>query len=83
VEVYYTDRFYNIFEIHDRDDRYLKGWYCNVGPPAVMEADNRLSYVDLALDLWVVPDGVQTELDEDEFAALDLARKRVNKPRWR
>ena len=35
VEVYYTDRWYNIFEIHDRDDGKLKGWYCNVGKPAV------------------------------------------------
>jgi predicted RNA-binding protein associated with RNAse of E/G family len=31
-----------------------------------------ISYVDLALDLWVAPDGTQTVLDEDEFAALDL-----------
>ena len=31
VEIYYTDRWYNIFEIHDRDDDHLKGWYCNVG----------------------------------------------------
>ncbi len=72
VEVYYTDRWYNIFEMHDRDDGHLKGWYCNVGRPAVLEADDRLSYVDLALDLWVAPDGTQTVLDEDEFAALDL-----------
>ncbi|MCX6034611.1 MAG: DUF402 domain-containing protein [Chloroflexi bacterium] len=42
------------------------------GPAAVLEAGNRLSYMDLALDLWVAPDGMQTVLDEDEFAALDL-----------
>jgi predicted RNA-binding protein associated with RNAse of E/G family len=72
VEVYYTDRWYNIFEIHDRDDGALKGWYCNVGRPAVMEAENVISYEDLALDLWVAPDGTQTVLDEDEFAALPL-----------
>ncbi|HKY55716.1 MAG TPA: hypothetical protein VJM08_15470, partial [Anaerolineales bacterium] len=29
VETYYSDRWYNIFEIHDRDDDLLKGWYCN------------------------------------------------------
>ena len=28
--------------------------------------------VDLALDLWVDPDGTQKVLDEDEFAALQL-----------
>jgi hypothetical protein len=72
VENFYMDRWYNIFEIHDRDDDRIKGWYCNVGRPAVLEADDRLSYVDLALDLWVAPDGKQMVLDEDEFAALDL-----------
>lgn len=72
VETYYTDRWYNIFEIHDRDDDHLKGWYCNISRPAVLEADNRLSYVDLALDLWIAADGTQAVLDEDEFAALAL-----------
>ncbi|MEP7136238.1 MAG: DUF402 domain-containing protein [Chloroflexota bacterium] len=71
VEYYYTDRWYNIFAIHDRDDGYIKGWYCNVGMPAVIE-DGVVSYVDLALDLWVSAEGAQTVLDEDEFAALSL-----------
>ena len=72
LETFYTDRWYNIFEIHDRDDDRIKGWYCNVGRPAVLEADDRLAYIDLALDLWVDPQRTQTVLDEDEFAALDL-----------
>jgi predicted RNA-binding protein associated with RNAse of E/G family len=72
VEVYYIDRWYNIFEIHDREDGTLKGWYCNIGRPAVIEAEGVISYEDLALDLWVAPDGTQTVLDEDEFAALSL-----------
>jgi len=71
VEHYYTDRWYNIFAVYDRDGGMLKGWYCNVGKPAVIE-DGILSYVDLALDLWVSPDGKQTVLDEDEFKALEL-----------
>ena len=71
VETYYTDRWYNVFEIYDRDDGVLKGWYCNVGEPAIIE-DDAVSYVDLALDLWVSADGRQTVLDEDEFAALEL-----------
>ena len=71
VEYYYTDRWYNIFAIHDRDDGQIKGWYCNVGMPAVIE-DGVVSYVDLALDLWVSAEGKQTILDEDEFAALNL-----------
>ena len=71
VEYYYTDRWYNIFAIHDREDGQIKGWYCNIGKPAVFE-DGVLSYIDLALDLWVATDGRQTLLDEDEFAALEL-----------
>ena len=71
VEYYFSDRWYNIFVIHDRDDRKIKGWYCNIGKPAVFE-DTIVSYVDLALDLWVSADGRQTVLDEDEFEALGL-----------
>ncbi len=74
VETYYTDRWYNIFEIHDRDDDKLKGWYCNVATPAIIEGDS-VSYRDLALDLLVFPDGRQIVLDEDEFAALSLSPK--------
>ncbi|HHY89264.1 MAG TPA: DUF402 domain-containing protein [Chloroflexi bacterium] len=71
VETFYTDRWFNIFEIHDRDDDRIKGWYCNITRPAVIE-DGRISYVDLALDLLVYPDGRQLLLDEDEFEALGL-----------
>ena len=71
VETFYTDRWYNIFEIYDRDDGNLKGWYCNVGRPAVL-SDGAVSYVDLALDLWVSADGKQTVLDEAEFDELSL-----------
>lgn len=71
VETFYSDRWYNIFEVYDRDEGWIKGWYCNVGRPAMVEP-GFVSYVDLALDLWVAPDGLQTVLDEDEFAALDL-----------
>jgi len=72
VETFYTDRWYNIFEIHDRDDDRIKGWYCNLGRPAVRDAADMISYVDLALDLWVATDGTQTVLDQDEFEALGL-----------
>ena len=71
VETFYNDRWYNIFEIYDRDDGKIKGWYCNIGKPAMIEV-NVVSYVDLALDLWVAVDGTQTVLDEDEFEALGL-----------
>ncbi len=71
VEWFYTDRWYNIFEIHDRDGDQLKGWYCNVCRPARL-GDGEISAEDLALDLLVWPDGRQVVLDEDEFAALPL-----------
>ena len=71
VEYYFTDRWYNIFTIHDRDDGKIKGWYCNIGKPAEI-ADGIVSYVDLALDLWVSANGKQTMLDEDEFEELGL-----------
>ena len=72
VETFYTDRWYNIFEIHDRDDDALKGWYCNVGHPAVWDDLDVISYRDLALDRWGTPHGGQTVLDEDEFEAAEL-----------
>ena len=68
LETYYSDRWYNIYEIYDRADDRLKGWYCNVAHPAIFE-DGLVSFRDLALDLLVYPDGRQLVLDEDEFAA--------------
>jgi hypothetical protein len=71
VEKYYTDRWYNVFEMHDRADDRLKGWYCNICLPAELQED-QVAYVDLALDLLVYPDGRQLVLDEDEFSDLAL-----------
>ncbi|GAB4542129.1 MAG: DUF402 domain-containing protein [Anaerolineales bacterium] len=78
VETFYADRWYNIFEIYDRDDRALKGWYCNIAKPAVITADE-ISYVDLALDLWISANGEQTVLDEDELQALNLGKETLKK----
>lgn len=72
VETFYADRWYNEFEIHDCDDDRLKGWYCNIAYPAAIE-DGSVSYIDLALDLLVYPDGKQLVLDEDEFDELALS----------
>jgi predicted RNA-binding protein associated with RNAse of E/G family len=69
LETYYNDRWFNIYEIHDRDDDSLKGWYCNVASPAEF-GDQHIAFRDFALDLLVYPDGRQLVLDEDEFAAL-------------
>jgi protein associated with RNAse G/E len=71
VERFFADRWYNIFEVHSVHDDHVKGWYCNITQPAVIE-DDVVSAVDLALDVWIAPDGSTRVLDEDEFAALDL-----------
>ncbi|MFM8424736.1 MAG: DUF402 domain-containing protein [Chloroflexota bacterium] len=74
VETFYTDKWFNIFEIYDRDDGKLKGWYCNITKPAVID-DGFVAYVDLALDLWVSANGEQTVLDEDELEELKLGEE--------
>ncbi|NJL95356.1 MAG: DUF402 domain-containing protein [Anaerolineae bacterium] len=71
LEWFYADRWYNVFELHHREDDHLQGWYCNITRPAVLQAE-RLYADDLALDLMVYPDGRTLLLDEDEFTALDL-----------
>jgi len=77
METYYTDKWYNIFEIYDRDDGNLKGWYCNLTTPAIIEGDT-ISFIDLALDLWVSADRTQTILDEDEMEELNLSEEYRN-----
>lgn len=72
VEHFFMDRWYNVYEIHAVGTDVLRGWYCNITRPAqISEAD--LIQVDLALDVWVSPDGTSLVLDEDEFAALPLS----------
>lgn len=77
IEWFYTDRWYNVFEIHDREDDHLKGWYCNFTRPALIE-DDVVSAEDLALDLLVYPDGDYVILDQDEYKALDLSQDEKN-----
>jgi len=72
IEIYFSDRWYNIMEIHDRDDDHLKGWYCNVTMPTEI-SPQEVRYVDLALDLLVYPDGRQLVLDEDEFLEITIS----------
>jgi hypothetical protein len=67
IEWFYADRWYNIMEVRGAGDT-LKGWYCNITHPAEFQ-DDHITYRDLALDLWVAPDGAMTTLDEDEFDA--------------
>lgn len=68
IEWFFTDRWYNIFEIRAHESGALKGWYCNVAEPASI-TEERIACRDLVLDLWVSPDGAMLVLDEDELAA--------------
>lgn len=71
IETYYSDRWYNSYEVHAHDDDRLKCWYCNVAFPAEI-GEELVVFRDLALDLLIYPDGRQVVLDENEFIALDL-----------
>lgn len=72
VEYFYTARWYNTFAVYDRDDKALKGWYCNICRPAEID-ESAVRCDDLALDAWIDPNGNFRLLDEDEFEALDLS----------
>ena len=74
VETYYTDRWYNVFAIHDGDQGGLKGWYCNIARPARIE-DKDLFAEDLALDLIVDRRGKWWVADEAEFEALPITEQ--------
>ena len=73
TEWFYTDRWYNIFRVQDVDSLLLKGWYCNITRPALIE-EHQVRADDLALDVFVYPDGRTILLDEDEFAELNLSQ---------
>jgi predicted RNA-binding protein associated with RNAse of E/G family len=70
-EHYYTGRWYNIFEVRSAEGA-LKGWYCNVTRPALVDGD-LVTSEDLELDLFVAPDRQRLlRLDREEFEALGL-----------
>ncbi len=71
IETYYTERWYNIYAIHNGENDRLKGWYCNITAPAEI-GKGQIVYRDLALDLLVFPDGRKIVLDKDEFEELCL-----------
>ncbi len=82
VEHFFSDRWYNVFECHAVGSDALRGWYCNVARPAIID-DHAVDVrqTDLALDVWVTPARTITVLDEDEFAALALSEQEVEAAR--
>lgn len=71
-EWFFSDQWYNIFQVHEGEGPAIKGWYCNITRPATIEPD-RVYADDLELDVFVTPNGTIILLDEDEFAALELS----------
>lgn len=71
VETYFTDRWYNIFAVHDASTGAFKGWYCNICRPASLR-DGEVRWEDLALDVVVLPDRRSAVLDEEDMRALPL-----------
>jgi hypothetical protein len=70
TEWFYADRWYNVFVLRS-DGGALKGWYCNLARPARFDEDV-ITQEDLALDLFIFPDGRAILLDADEYTALNL-----------
>lgn len=72
TEHFWRDRWYAVKEVRTGEG-VLKGWYCDVTRPAVVDGGVIL-VEDLDLDLWVSADGTSVlRLDEDEFAESGLA----------
>jgi protein associated with RNAse G/E len=71
TEWFYTDKWYNVFRVQDVDSGEIKGYYCNLTRPASI-SENSVKADDLALDIFVKPDGSTLTLDEAEYNALPL-----------
>lgn len=74
LELYPIGKWFNIYEIHDKDNDEIKGWYCNITRPIRFD-DEKIFYDDLALDLLVYPNRKMLVLDKDEFRSLSLYPK--------
>ena len=72
VEWFFKNRWYTIYEIYANKSTTLKGWYCNITKPVEI-IENEVTTVDMALDLWVSPNGAMSVLDESEFGALEIS----------
>ena len=77
-EWFFRDRWFNIFRLADAETNLLKGWYCNITRPPIIDA-HQIAAEDLCLDVFIYPDGRTLLLDEDDFAKLKLAPDEVEK----
>ena len=63
---FWSDRWYNVMRCDRPRGNGLDHWYCNVTTPFQYDGET-IRYVDLDLDVRVLPDGSCKVLDEDEF----------------
>ena len=66
-EYYWLVRWYNVFRFHEPNGSF-RNFYCNVNMPPVF-TDGVLDYVDLEIDVLVLPDFSYKILDIAEFNA--------------
>jgi len=64
-EYFWTDRWYSIFRFVGPDGSF-RNFYCNINMPPSISGEV-LDFVDLDIDIVVVPDGEVQVLDEDEY----------------
>ncbi len=67
TQLFFTDRWYNVFHNYQPVGRLGMHWYANIGTPARIEGDT-LHWVDLDLDLMDTQVRGLFVDDEDEFA---------------
>ena len=65
IEIYFTDRWYNVWHLREHTT-YPNLWYSNISMPAKFDGKT-LRWVDLDLDVRCYLDGSLRVLDEDEF----------------
>jgi protein associated with RNAse G/E len=66
TEYFWRDRWYSIFRFREPTGA-LRNYYCNVNRPPTL-VGRLLTFVDLDIDVLVLPDHTYRVLDEDEFA---------------
>jgi hypothetical protein len=65
IEYYWLDRWYNVFQFLN-DDEKTRLYYCNINMPPTFD-QNLLTYIDLDIDILVQPDFSYQVLDLAEF----------------
>jgi len=64
-EYYWLDRWFNVFRFHEPEGQ-LRNYYCNINLPPTFTGE-ALDYVDLDIDVLIMPNFVVSILDEAEF----------------